>query len=191
MDVVGIVLAAGAGRRIGGPKALVGAWADPRTPLVEVATRLHDGGCPQVLAVIGAEADTVRAAVRTLPPWLRLVEAADWSEGMGASLRAGLRAAGDATAVLVTLVDLPDVGADVVARLLATGPGEDVLARAAYRGEPGHPAMIGRAWWPRVMEVAHGESGARDLFAAETHLLVECGDLATGRDRDSDPRERG
>ncbi|NCD19422.1 MAG: nucleotidyltransferase family protein [Actinobacteria bacterium] len=185
MGVVGVVLAAGAGRRMGGPKALVGGWATPRTPLEETAARLHDGGCPRVLAVIGAEADAVRAAVGTAPPWLRLVEAADWPEGLGASIRAGLRAAGDATVALVSLVDLPDVRADVVARLLATVPlGERTLARAAYRGVPGHPVLIGRAWWPRVSELARGESGARDLFAAEEHLLVECGDLATGRDRD-------
>ncbi len=75
--------------------------------------------------------------------------------------------------------------ADVVARLLATTPvGEDVLVRAAYGGTPGHPVVIGRAWWPRVMEVARGDRGARDLFAAEPHVLVECGDLATGGDRD-------
>jgi CTP:molybdopterin cytidylyltransferase MocA len=185
MGVVGIVLAAGAGRRMGGPKALVGAWAAPLTPVEEVATRLHDGGCPEVLAVIGAGADAVRAAVGTPPPWLRLVEAADWSEGMGASLRAGLHAAGDATVALVSLVDLPDVRADVVARLLATVPlGERTLARAAYRGAGGQPVLIGQAWWPRVSEVARGESGARDLFAAEDHLLVECGDLATGQDVD-------
>lgn len=191
MDVVGIVLAAGAGRRMGGPKALVGGWADPRTPLAEVAARLHEGGCPRVLAVIGAEADAVRVAVGDPPAWLRLVEATDWAEGLGASLRAGLRAAGDAPVALVSLVDLPDVRADVVARLLTTVPlGQRTLARAAYGGVPGHPVLIGRAWWPRVSEVALGESGARDLFAAEEHLLVECGDLATGRDRDSDLPER-
>jgi len=191
MDVVGIVLAAGAGRRMGGPKALVGGWAGPRTPLAEVAARLHEGGCPRVLTVIGAEADAVRVAVGDPPAWLRLVEATDWSEGLGASLRAGLRAAGDAPVALVSLVDLPDVRADVVARLLTTVPlGQRTLARAAYGGVPGHPVLIGRAWWPRVSEVALGESGARDLFAAEEHLLVECGDLATGRDRDSDLPER-
>lgn len=185
MGAIGIVLAAGAGRRMGGPKALVGDWAAPRTPVEEVATRLRDGGCPRVLALIGAEADAVRAAVGAAPPWLRLIEAADWAEGLGASLGAGLRAAGDATVALVTLVDLPDVRADVVARLLATVPlGERTLARAAYRGVPGHPVLIGRAWWPRATEVARGDAGARHLFAAEDHLLVECGDLATGRDVD-------
>jgi CTP:molybdopterin cytidylyltransferase MocA len=187
MDVVGIVLAAGAGRRMGGPKALIGPLAAPgaRSPLEQVATWVRDGGCSRVVAVIGADADAVRATVAPLP-WLRVVEAADWAEGMGASLRAGLHAAGDAPVALVTLVDLPDVRADVVARLLATAPvGEDVLARASYGGVPGHPVLFGRAWWPRVMELARGEAGARELFVAEPHVLVECGDIATGRDADT------
>lgn len=185
--VVGIVLAAGAGRRMGGPKALHGPLAGAGSPVQQVAGWVHDGGCPLVVAVIGAQAGEVRASLAPRP-WLRVVETTDWAEGMGASLRAGLRevAAEDVTAALVTLVDLPDVRADVVARLLATAPlGEDVLARAAYGGVPGHPVLIGRSWWPQVEELARGDRGARALFAVERHLLVECGDLATGQDADT------
>ena len=74
--------------------------------------------------------------------------AADWAEGMGASLRAGLAALdGGADAVVVTLVDLPDLTAEVVRRVVAaaTGPGD--LARATYAGTPGHPVLIGRDHW--------------------------------------------
>jgi len=74
---------------MGGPKALVGPLAGPESPVSRVAGWMHAGGCDEVVVVIGARAADVRAS---LPPhpWLSVVEATDWSHGMGASLRAGL-----------------------------------------------------------------------------------------------------
>ncbi|WP_227651757.1 NTP transferase domain-containing protein, partial [Klebsiella pneumoniae] len=71
--------------------------------------------------VLGASA---QEATRLLPPSVDVVLAPDSQSGMGASLRAGLAAleAADADAVLVSLVDLPDVTAEVVARARAVGP---------------------------------------------------------------------
>jgi len=174
---------------MGGPKALVGPLAGPESPVSRVAGWMHAGGCDEVVVVIGARAADVRAS---LPPhpWLSVVEATDWSHGMGASLRAGLAyaSAGDADAALVTLVDLPDVRTPVFERLLAEAePGDSVLARAAYQGRPGHPVLIGRTWWATAAELARGDMGARELFSTRPHRLVECGDLASGADADLPP----
>ena len=78
--------------------------------------------------------------------------AADWAEGMGASLRAGLLALADSTDgfVLVSLVDLPDLVPEVVARVGSAARSPHVLARAAYDGVPGHPVLFGRDHWPGV-----------------------------------------
>jgi CTP:molybdopterin cytidylyltransferase MocA len=190
--VVGLLLAAGAGSRMGGPKALVGPLAGEESPVWQVAGWMHAGGCEQVIVVIGARAGDVRASL-PIRPWLSIAEATDWSHGMGASLRAGLARAeaGDASAALITLVDLPDVRAAVFERLLATaGPGssvDSVLARAVYQGRPGHPVLIGRSWWAAAAELARGDRGARELFATRPHGLVECGDLASGEDADLPP----
>lgn len=190
--VVGLLLAAGAGTRMGGPKALVGPLAGAESPVSRVAGWMHSGGCEQVVVVIGARAGDVRASL-PIRPWLSIAEATDWSHGLGASLRAGLAhvAAGDASAALVTLVDLPDVGASVFERLLATAPpgsaDDSVLARAAYQGRPGHPVLIGRRWWAAAADLARGDTGARELFATRPHRLVECGDLASGEDADLPP----
>ncbi|MDP3968616.1 MAG: nucleotidyltransferase family protein [Nocardioides sp.] len=186
MSVAGLVLAAGAGRRSGGPKAL--RLRDDGTSWVAHAcTVLAEAGCAPVVAVLGAAAEEARSLV---PPGVASVVAEDWDEGMGASLRAGLAALThtDADACLVHLVDLPDVDARVVARVLATledhpDPGTH-LARAAYAGVPGHPVLLGRAHWPAITATARGDRGARDHLAAEAPRLVECGDLATGVDRD-------
>jgi CTP:molybdopterin cytidylyltransferase MocA len=102
-------------------------------------------------------------------------------------LRTGLTALPDLPAVVVSLVDLPDVGARVVERLLARDVTMATLTRAAYGGTPGHPVVIGSDHWAGVVAAARGDRGARDYLATHEVELVECGDLATGRDVDTTP----
>lgn len=174
-SAVGILLAAGAGTRYGMPKVL----ADDGDWLRHGIAALTDGGCDEVLVVLGA-------AIVEVPPPARAVIAEDWSAGMSASVRAGLAAAAGRYAVL-HVVDTPDVGADVVARLLAAArAGESGLARAVFDGRPGHPVVIARAHWPAVIACLHGDHGARDFLAARADVVaVECADLAAGVDIDT------
>ena len=187
MSTVGLVLAAGAGRRLGGPKALVRLTEGGPT-LVETAVAcVLAGGCDRVVAVVGAAGE--QAAALVAGTGAEVVHADDWDEGMGASLRAGLAHLdeGDDDLALVSLVDLPDVTAAVVARVLASVVGDRraALVRAAYGGVPGHPVVLGRDHWAAVRTTARGDRGARDHLSATPHVLVECGDLATGRDLDT------
>lgn len=188
----GLLLAAGAGQRMGRPKGLL--HMPDGTPWVDRGVRaLLDGGCLGVTVVVGAAAEQVAALVPDLPR-TGTTYAAQWSTGMAASLTAGLTAlrgnapaqTGEATsAAVVLLVDLPDVGPDVVARVLAAGgAGPAALTRAAYGNRPGHPVVIGRDHWEAVIAEGDGDTGAKAYLARAGALLVECGDLATGRDVD-------
>jgi molybdenum cofactor cytidylyltransferase/nicotine blue oxidoreductase len=179
MDVVGLLLAAGAGRRMGRPKALVGSW------LVDAAKALQDGGCRRVLVVLGASAQEAARLLDGID--VELVVADDWNQGIGASLRTGLAALSNAqeAAVLVTLVDLPDVGAGVVRRLVDRPLTPATLARASYSRSPGHPVLLGRDHWHALADTASGDTGARTYLAANGVELVECGDLARGQDVDT------
>jgi CTP:molybdopterin cytidylyltransferase MocA len=176
---------------MGGPKSLL---RDPHgVPYLDRAVgRLLDGGCDSVTVVLGASADDARALLDEAG-WcdddaVDVVVAADWDEGMGASLRAGLGALGgrDADAALVTLVDLPDVDEPVLRRVLDAGSGAlgGALVRATYDGGPGHPVLIGREHWAGVVATAEGDRGARTYFRTHAPVACECGDLATGRDLD-------
>ena len=170
---------------MGTPKALV-RDADGTSWLVRSISALREGGCDHVVVVLGASAEQARPLLEGCS--VEVVLAEDWHEGMGASLRAGLSALGDTGgAALVTLVDLPDVGPEVVERLLAGEVTSGTLARASYDGTPGHPVLIGRDHWIGVIETAHGDRGARDYLAAHVVELVECGDLASGQDVDTSP----
>lgn len=183
--VAGLVLAAGAGTRMGRPKALL--VDDDGTPwLARSVAVLRDGGCDAVTAVLGAAAEE---ALPQVPDGVTVVVANDWAEGMSASLRAGLAALEDtdADAALVTLVDLPDVTDRVVHRVLAAGADRAALIRTTYDGRPGHPVLLGRDHWVGVRAAAVGDRGARDYLAHHALVEVECGDLATGRDVDAPP----
>jgi CTP:molybdopterin cytidylyltransferase MocA len=187
--MVGLVLAAGEGRRMGGPKALL--RDESGTPWVVRTVRvLQQGGVDDVVVVVGAAAGEVRSALlAAVRPGegVRVVAADDWAEGMGASLRAGLRALagrGDVTAALVCVVDTPGLNADVVRRVAALA-GADVLARATYDGKPGHPVLLGSAHFRAIVDDAGGDVGARDYLSRHEARAVECGDLADGADVDA------
>lgn len=187
MTVHGVLLAAGAGSRMGQPKALV-RDPDGTSWLRRSVAVLRAGGCSEVTVVLGA-AHTEAADL--VPADTIVVHAPDWSSGMGASLRAGIVAVSadpDAVAALVHLVDLPDVGPAVVQRMLRVcGPGPQWLARATYDGRPGHPVLIGREHWAPLVPTLRGDVGARGYLEAHHVQEVECGDLADGQDVDSLP----
>ncbi|WP_370973272.1 NTP transferase domain-containing protein [Amycolatopsis sp. cg9] len=176
------MLAAGAGRRFGGPKAL--AELDGEPLVLRALRTLTAAGCTPIRVVLGAAADQVRPL---LPDPSAAVFAEDWQTGMGASLRAGLTAltgTDGPVAALVHLVDLPWVGPEILARVAAEATPQ-TIARAAYDGTPGHPVLLGRDWWPEIADTAQGDRGARDWLATREDLnLIECADLGSGRDVD-------
>lgn len=171
----GVLLAAGAGTRYGMPKVLA---EDGRWLRAGVAA-LAGGGCGDVVVVLGA-------AVIDVPAPARAVIADNWAEGLSASVRAGV-AAVDASYVVLHTVDTPDVGADVVRRVLdAARSSSSGLARARYGVRPGHPVAVARAHWPDLLEGLRGDEGARAFLAGRPDVVVvECADLASGQDIDT------
>ncbi|UGT70314.1 nucleotidyltransferase family protein [Nocardia gipuzkoensis] len=178
----GIVLAAGAGTRYGKPKVLAerGAW------LRATVAALRDGGCDPVIVVLGATGP--KPEIVDLPPNVRHVWAPDWATGLSASLRAGLIAAASTPARYAAImpVDTPDVGADVVARVLAAAlAAPSGLARAVFHNTPGHPVVITHKHWNAISGSSAGDSGARAYLTGRNDMVcVTCDDLATGVDRD-------
>jgi nicotine blue oxidoreductase len=163
-----IVLAAGAATRFGSPKQ--------RLLLPAVLERLARAGVEDVVVVEGAYP-------LGSPPTARVVRAADWERGPGASLRAGLGAlATDVAAAIVVLADGPLVAPDAIGRVVAAwraSPGE--IVAASYGGARGHPLVLGRDAWERVPD-----DGLRSL---PVHL-VPCDDLGPPGDVDT-PEDLG
>jgi nicotine blue oxidoreductase len=196
-SAAGVVLAAGAGTRFGGPKAL--ARLDGERLVDRSVATLRRGGCQHVVVVQGAAPlDGLDAAV---------VDNPQWESGMGSSLRAALRhlaaggASGDATAAaapavaaaVVLLVDTPWVGPGAVGRLLEAlrGAGGEaaggwLAAQATYGGVPGHPVLLRRSSWDAVAADAVGDRGARAWLRAHPDLVLDVPCDGTGDPRDVD-----
>jgi nicotine blue oxidoreductase len=186
VSVAGIVLAAGAGRRFGSPKALIEHRGDL---LVERAVGLlQDSGCMPVVAVLGAASDEVvhRASLGNA----EVVVNPDWTEGIGSSLRAGLAALAERSeveAAIIILCDQPRIGVDTVERLLARWRSGSPAVVATFDGQPRNPVVLDRSLWGAVAESARGDVGARAFLRRHPEVVtaVECGDVASPADIDT------
>lgn len=183
MTVTGVLLAAGEGRRLGVPKALVSLDGEL---LVQRGVRLlHDGGCDAVRVVLGARAPEVleRGSLAA-----EVVVNSSWADGMSTSLHAALAShRPDVAAVVIALVDQPRVGPEAVRRLLAAHRSGAVAAVATYGGEPRNPVLLGRSVWTEVVESSAGERGAREWLQAHPELVVAvpCDDTGAPDDIDT------
>jgi len=185
VTVAGLVLAAGAGRRYGMPKALV---EYEGSLLVERAVRTAAAVCDPVLVVLGAQAEEVRR--RADLGLAMVVVNPEWDTGMASSLRAGLEALrrlpGRVDAALVTLVDMPGMTPAALDRVAAeSAPG--ALAIATYDGVRGHPVLLGSGHWAALMRTVSGDEGARRYLAANEVVEVDCTGLADPADLDVPP----
>ena len=179
MTTAGLVLAAGEGKRFGGPKA---PYVHNGERLVDRAVSvLANAGCDPVFVVLGAWLGEV--------PGATVLENKDWATGMGSSLQVGLKhlnAESEIDEVVVSLVDLPGLTSEAVARIVSA-PGEIVVA--AYDAKRGHPVKFASSTWPELIKSATGDQGARSYIAENPDqiVLVEVGDVATGEDMDIRP----
>lgn len=149
--VVGaVVLAAGAGSRLGGrPKSLLELGGVPLIRRQLIA--LSGAGVDELAVVLGHHADAVEAAVRDFPVTLARNPAPD--EGQASSVRVGLAALSPKLdAVLVTLADQPLVNAQDLAALIGAFKkrGDASMVVPRVDGEPGNPvifeASLAREW---------------------------------------------
>lgn len=193
--VTGVLLAAGGGTRLGlGPKALLPYRG---RPLVEaIAGRLFEGGCREVVVVLGAGAADVAAAADL--DACRVVTNPGWQSGMGSSFLLGDQAAAPQDHLLIALVDQPGLTRETVERLLAAHrPGR--ITAAAYRRrvrsdeggdaqlQRGHPLLIDASLREPVCATVEGDAGARGFLRRHPELVdeVDCSDQSTGEDVDT------
>lgn len=177
--IAGMIIAAGGGRRIGGPEALL---RQGEKPLVrQVLETVRKAGCDPLVVVLGAAADQVRATADLTEA--TVVVNRSWGTGIGSSMRKGLDAlrAPDIEAVVVVPVDMPGLTVAAIRRVTAL-PYPDVLVCATYDGLRGYPMLFGRRHWAGIATLANADVGARPYLLAHKKQIVDiaCDTVADG-----------
>jgi CTP:molybdopterin cytidylyltransferase MocA len=183
--IAGIVIAAGGGRRIGGPEALL---LHGDMLLVDRAVdTVTEAGCDPLVVVLGAAAREVRESARLKGATVLVNKA--WGTGLGSSLRMGLETLDrqdDVEAVLVMPVDMPGLTVDAVRKITAL-PYPDALVCATYSGLRNYPMLFGRRHWAGISTLAKADTGARPYLLAHKDEIVDiaCDKVADGARVDS------
>jgi molybdenum cofactor cytidylyltransferase len=182
-EIGGILLAAGEGRRFGGPKQL--ARLNGR-PLIEhaLAALLAVPAVDPVVIVLGAHAERIQAEADLRGA--EVIVCTDWADGQSASLKAGAAALGEVEAAVITLADQPFITPQVIAGVLDQR-GRHLAVRATYDGRPGHPVLLERRLLDHVRELS-GDTGARDLLIGDHVRVWECGRRCDPTDIDTPER---
>jgi len=168
--VVAVILAAGEGRRIGRPKALL--RIGDSTFLARTSATLHRPGVAAVLVVLGHGADRI-VAEGGLPVGVEALRNPRPADGMLSSVLAGLAAAEErgAEAILLQPVDHPLVAPATVDAVLQALEAGAVVAVPSHEGRRGHPAGFARAAWP-ALRSADPLRGARMVLADHPEWVV-------------------
>jgi molybdenum cofactor cytidylyltransferase len=173
--IPGVILAAGASSRMGRPKALLPTGLAGETFLSRITATLFAGGVDDVIVVTGADTAAVRVAIEGFPVAPRIVENRAYEEGQLSSLHAALEVVDrpGVRAMLVTLVDVPLVGAGTVRALLEAyrASGAPVV-RPARAGHHGHPVIFDRSVFNDLRH-ADSSAGAKGVVHARGAAVLD------------------
>jgi len=174
MTIPAIVLAGGKSSRMGRPKALLPIGSSGQTFFDRVTSTLLEAAVDDIVVVVGADAEAIRAGTRPIPG-VRIVDNPDYQQGQLTSLLAGLRAIDvtRARAALVTLIDVPLVSAATVRTLIAVHRERDAkIVRPVSNGRHGHPVIFGRELFGELQR-ADPAVGAKPVVRAHASEMIE------------------
>ncbi len=171
--VAAVVLAAGRSSRMAPRHKLLIEDAAGRTMVARVVDGVLASRARPVLVVTGHRAAEVQSALAGRP--VTFVSAADYADGLSASLRAGLAAVpASSAAALVILGDMPLVTPGTINRLVDSYDPEEgrTIVVPTHAGQFGNPVLWDRRYFPAMMALS-GDSGARPLLRQHAESVAE------------------
>jgi molybdenum cofactor cytidylyltransferase len=158
--IAGVLLAAGASRRMGRQKLALPAGTG--TLLGAACAPFLASSLDRIVLVLGGDADLARRARLPPDPRLRCVSNELWPEGMASSLRRGLAECADCDAALLAPADLLGASAALVERVATAARSGVPLVLPVLAGRAGHPVAFGRALFAELLAL-RGDVGAREV----------------------------
>lgn len=173
--VEAIVLAGGAGARFGGGK-LTAPWRGGA--LIDGALAAAFAAPARSVTVVTGSDDKVEAAARAFAARsgqagrLRVIHCPEHAEGMGATLRTGIRSlAADTAGAFVFLGDMPLIPTAILPALAEAVAAGASAAAPSFEGNRGHPVLFAAALLPRLAALT-GDEGARRVLQGLGEALV-------------------
>jgi molybdenum cofactor cytidylyltransferase len=166
--IIGVVLAAGEGRRFGGTKQLAELEGSPL--LLHAVRSLRDAAVDEIVVVTGHDAEAVEAV---LPGDVRAVRNDEYRSGQATSLAAALHSVDEhAEAAVILMADQPGVAPDEIRSLVERfRSGRSRIVRLRYVDGPG-PSLLSREIFAEAAHL-HGDAGARMLIASHPEWVEE------------------
>ena len=164
--VAGVILAAGASRRMGANKMLLA--LEGESLIRRAVRRALAAGLSPVVVVVGHEADRIRAELADLP--VEFTVNTDYTGPTSGSLHRGLNALGpDVAAAVVMLGDMVRVTHETLAMLVAAAQGTDApLVVSRYGDVTAPPLLFRRALFPELLAWT-GEGCGKTVVKAHSH----------------------
>ena len=166
MSIGGVLLAAGAGRRMGGrPKALLELGGVPLVLRQLIA--LSDAGVDELVIVLGHHAQQILPVIEHFP--LTVVHNPRPDDGQVSSQRLGLAALNpNLDAVLIALADQPLIGEQDITSLIGAfkkRPEGTAVVAPRVAGQPGNPVIFSAAVREQIL-AGEGDVGCRQWRSA-------------------------
>lgn len=159
--IVSLILAAGMGKRMGQLKQTL-PWGEGIL-LEQVIKVHHQAGVTPISVVVGHEAQEIKARLSHLDViW---IDNPAYREGMGSSLRAGIKGLPrETTGVLLSLGDLPLIKPDTLRQIMEIHRSKQAeIIIPVYQGKKGHPVFLGKGFFSQLLTV-QGDMGARQII---------------------------
>ncbi|MEZ7981269.1 MAG: nucleotidyltransferase family protein [Myxococcota bacterium] len=189
--IVGLILAAGASRRMGPERNKLILRIGDRPLLRRVVDVFRDAEVAPLFVVLGHQADAVEP---TLGGGIDVIRHEDWAQGMGSSIARGvssIEAAHHPDAFLLCVGDLPGLRASAVRSVRDVFVREgnaDSIVVPTFEGSEGHPVLFGRSH-AKTLAALQGDLGARKILEANASSVIRVPVADDGILRDVDTPE--
>jgi molybdenum cofactor cytidylyltransferase len=187
--IAAVVLAAGMSTRMAPHNKLLQVLPSGKTMIAETVDRILESAASPVIIVVGHQQELIKAALAGKS--VRFIYAADYSDGLSASLRAGVGVLSDGIgAVLICLGDMPLVDKSTLDQIMSAfnpAEGREILI-PVHDGQRGNPVLWGNRFFDDLRSVS-GDIGARQILHKYMEYVAEVSVLSNAVIRDFDTRE--
>ena len=162
MQIVAILLAAGAGKRFGSDK-LIASYENRQLYRHSLESLCCCADIRQTIMVVSPGFEIPAGY-----PDCRFVVNALWADGMSTSLASGVRAAaGDADAYMIALADMPGITSGLVSAIITHHAlSEKKITVPTFKGRNGHPVIINSEFCDELLLLS-GDIGAREIICKQ------------------------